>query len=296
VLFAFMLAPLVNWLNRVLPDRRRWRRAGLVISYVLLLGAVVGAGIVIGTKVVEQATAFGDSTLAKELPQLASTWIQRIPVEELRAQLFQQSGQLAASLPRAALRFLSVAGYLLYVVLVPILAFFFLKDAGLIRQQILELAAPGPGRNVLNEVLTDAHLLLAQYIRALVGLSLVAFVALSGFFTIVGVPYGILLAALAAMLEFIPVVGPLVAAAIILVVAGVSGAHVLVVAGFLGAFRLFQDYVLSPQLMAQGVKLHPLLVLFGVSAGLELAGIAGAFLSVPVLALAQVLFQRLRKG
>jgi predicted PurR-regulated permease PerM len=58
---------------------------------------------------------------------------------------------------------------------------------------------------------------------------------------------------------------------------------------------MFQDYLLSPKLLSQGMEMHPLLVLFGVFAGMELAGIPGAFLSVPVLALGRLVFRRLRK-
>jgi predicted PurR-regulated permease PerM len=47
--------------------------------------------------------------------------------------------------------------------------------------------------------------------------------------------------------------------------------------------------------MGQGVELHPLLVLFGVFAGAEIAGIPGTFLSVPVLALIRVVYIRIRK-
>ena len=79
-------------------------------------------------------------------------------------------------------------------------------------------------------------------------------------------------------------------------VAGVGGAHVLAVLIFLLIYRMMQDYVLSPHLMGSGVELHPLLVLFGVFAGAEIAGIAGTFLSVPVLALVRILYLRLRKS
>ena len=59
---------------------------------------------------------------------------------------------------------------------------------------------------------------------------------------------------------------------------------------------MLQDYVLSPHLMGRGVELHPLLVLFGVFAGAEVAGVAGTFLSVPALALCRILYLRLRKA
>jgi predicted PurR-regulated permease PerM len=65
---------------------------------------------------------------------------------------------------------------------------------------------------------------------------------------------------------------------------------------FLLAYRMFQDYVLSPYLMGSGVELHPLLVLFGVFAGAEVAGIPGTFLSVPVIALIRIVYIRIRKA
>ncbi len=58
---------------------------------------------------------------------------------------------------------------------------------------------------------------------------------------------------------------------------------------------MFQDYILSPHLMSKGVELHPLLVIFGVFAGGEIGGVAGVFLSIPVLALIRLLYHRLRK-
>jgi predicted PurR-regulated permease PerM len=109
-------------------------------------------------------------------------------------------------------------------------------------------------------------------------------------------PFGILLAVLAMCLEFIPMIGPLTAAATILIVAAVAGAHILGVLIFIVAFRMVQDYIVSPHLMGQGVELHPLLVLFGVFGGAEVAGVAGSFLSVPVLALARILYLRARRA
>jgi predicted PurR-regulated permease PerM len=64
---------------------------------------------------------------------------------------------------------------------------------------------------------------------------------------------------------------------------------------FLAVYRVFQDYVLSPLLMRAGTEVHPLLVLFGVFAGSELAGIPGAFLSVPVLALIRIVYRRIQQ-
>ena len=148
----------------------------------------------------------------------------------------------------------------------------------------------GPRRAFIDDLMVDINLLLAHYMRALVLLALAAFTAYSLFFGLMGVPYGLLLAAVGGLLEFIPTLGPLTAGLLIVIVGAVSGANVPVVIVFLVVYRICQDYILSPHLMGRGVQLHPLLMLFGVFAGAEVAGIAGTFLSVPVLALARIVY------
>jgi predicted PurR-regulated permease PerM len=189
----------------------------------------------------------------------------------------------------------SVVSSLVLVVLIPILSFFFLKDGRELRESILALA--GSHRQMWDDIFSGMHDLLGQFIRALVTLAAATLVAYTIFFAVIGLPYGVLLASLAAMLEFIPVVGPLAAAAVILLVAGFSGAgHILVIVIFLAVYRLFQDYVLSPHLMSSGIELHPLLVIFGALAGEQVAGIPGMFLSVPVLATLRVIYLRITKS
>jgi predicted PurR-regulated permease PerM len=90
--------------------------------------------------------------------------------------------------------------------------------------------------------------------------------------------------------------GPLAAAVLIVLVALLSGSHAVAVLLFILCYRVFQDYVLSPHLMGKGVELHPLIVLFGVFAGAEIAGIPGTFLSVPVLALVRIVYLRIGRA
>jgi predicted PurR-regulated permease PerM len=302
ILFAFLLSPFVNILSRILP--RRSHTAALALAYVIAL-AIVGLFVnQIGARIVNQA-----ETLNKRLPDILAGWRQPEsaagPVSQplkdeligkLRVEAARRSGELFAILPRYGVRVLTAAGDLIYLVIIPILAFFLLKDAPLIRNQLLAFAPEGSRRELLNQVMADIEVLLAGYMRALVGLTLVAFAVYGVFFAILGVPYGILLAAIAGVLEFIPMMGPLTASAIILLAVGVAGSHLLPVLIFLPVFRIMQDDVISPRLMQKGVNLHPLLVLFGVFSGSGLAGIAGTFLSVPLLALIRILYLRLWKG
>ena len=303
VLFAYLLAPLVDLLDRFLPARRT-RTLALALAYMMVVAVLVIAVIQIGSRVVEEA-----NNLIKAIPDLLAKWQQPSPgatpavnsfkeeiLAKVREQLYRGGSDLLAQLPKAGLKVISLATHLIDVIIVPILSFFFLKDGRRIRDQAVELLNDGPQRELFEDLLSDVNLLLAQYMRALLTLCTATFVSYSIFFSVVKVPYGVLLAALAFGLEFIPMIGPLTASAIIIGVAALSGAPVLAVLIFLLAYRMFQDYILSPNVMGSGLELHPLMILFGVFAGAEVAGIAGAFLSVPVLALVRIFYIRLQKG
>lgn len=303
LLFAYLLGPLVSLLDRLLPTSRT-RTPALALAYIIFLAIVGFSGFEIGSRVVDQA-----NNLAKRLPDMLAKWQQPSPtaapginsikdqiIGKIREEIIRSSNDLIAELPKAGLKALSVASDVLYIIIIPILGFFFLKDGRMMRQHLLDMLANGPRRAMLQDLMADVNLMLASYIRALMLLAVAAFTAYAIFFSIMGVPYSVLLAALAGMLEFIPMIGPLAAGTIIFIVALLAGSHALAVLIFLLAYRLFQDYILSPHLMGQGVELHPLAVLFGVFAGAEIAGIPGTFLSVPVLALIRVIYLRIRKA
>jgi predicted PurR-regulated permease PerM len=113
--------------------------------------------------------------------------------------------------------------------------------------------------------------------------------------SIIRVPYGVVLGVIAGFLEFIPVVGPLMAALLIIGVALGSGYHhVVIVLLFLGAWRIIQDYYTSPRIMGSQVELHPLAALFGILAGAEVAGVVGVYLSIPVMATIRIFWRRYR--
>lgn len=302
LLFGYLLSPLVNVIDRFLPGSRT-RTAALAIAYAIFI-AILYIGVTqIGSRVIEQANSLGKSMpgmLARfqkpspSLPGNVNSFKAQI-VQRVEDQIGRNSGDIISSLPRAGAKLLSVAGDVVYLVIIPILAFFFLKDGRGMRQHFLELIDDEKHRAMADDLLADVDLLLARYMRAILTLSFATFTSFSIFFTILGIPYSFLLAALAGTLEFIPIIGPASAGTIIVIVTAVSGGPVLVALLFLCVYRLFQDYVLAPLLMRAGTELHPLLVLFGVFAGTELAGVAGAFLSVPVLAMIRIVYRRVRQ-
>jgi predicted PurR-regulated permease PerM len=106
------------------------------------------------------------------------------------------------------------------------------------------------------------------------------------------VQYGVVLAAVGGALEFIPVVGPLVTAVMIVFIAAVTGyKHMLLLLLFLGAWRVVQDYVNAPRIMGRQTELHPLAALFGVLAGAEVGGVVGVYLSIPIMATLRIVWR-----
>jgi predicted PurR-regulated permease PerM len=181
------------------------------------------------------------------------------------------------------------------LILVPILAAFFLKDAQTFSQLALSVVHTKPQREFMQGVISDMNQMLADFIRAQLTLAALTWVACVSFLGGMRVPYALMLGTAGGILEFIPVVGPLVAASLILSVALLTGySHWLIVLVFLIAWRLIQDYIVSPRVMGKSMELHPLAAIFGVLAGGEIAGVLGVYLSIPVMASLRIVWRRWR--
>jgi predicted PurR-regulated permease PerM len=196
---------------------------------------------------------------------------------------------------RAGLRVAELAQNSWLLVLVPVLAGFFLKDGHAFSQVALSFVHSKAQREFLEGVIGDMNQMLADFIRAQLTLAALSWLGYASFLGGMGVPYALMLGTAGGILEFIPVVGPLVAAALILSVVFLTGyAHWLFVLVFLLAWRLTQDYVVSPRIMGKSMELHPLAAIFGVLAGGEIAGVLGVYLSIPVMASLRIVWRRWR--
>jgi predicted PurR-regulated permease PerM len=181
------------------------------------------------------------------------------------------------------------------LILVPILAAFFLKDAQTFSKLALSVVHTKPQREFMQGVISDMNQMLADFIRAQLTLAALTWVAYASVLGGMRVPYALMLGTAGGILEFIPVVGPLVAASLILGVALLTSySHWLIVLVFLIAWRLIQDYVVSPRVMGKSMELHPLAAIFGVLAGGEIAGVLGVYLSIPVMASLRIVWRRWR--
>ena len=300
IFFAYLMSPLVNRLEKLLRGRGR----AIAVIYTLLLVLVVLFFVVVGPKVTREGARLG-----KSIPDLLT----RLSSGQIAEQIGEEHGwndkttQLAQSFlashgeeitqlaQRIGLRVADVAKQAWLFFVVPLLSIFFLKDGRTFSDVLLSSIQSRPQREFLENVLNDLNQMLAHFIRAQLTLAALTLVMYSGFLGVMRVPYALVLGTIGGVLEFVPVVGPLAGALIIVSVALLASyPHWLVLIVFLGIWRLVQDYVSSPRIMGESMELHPLAAIFGVMAGGEVAGILGIYLSIPVMASLRIVFRRWR--
>jgi predicted PurR-regulated permease PerM len=308
MLFAYLIAPLVEFLCRpVTWGRRRWaipRPLAIAMVYLALFATLGVAGYVLLPPLGAQVTEFGrqiPSYMAYARDQLLA-WqhfinSDHLPqgVREAIDRTFARTVDAAGdSLSQGFGGLLPLLGYLPWFILIPVVAFFLLKDGAAFRGIILLTLPRGRLRGRGAEVFEDINDALAAYMRAALLACLLVGVLCTIGFVLIGVPYALLFGVVAGLLEFIPLVGPLaVALGATLVTSFHSINQALWVVAFLGALRLAQDYVVFPRLVRRGIHMHPLGVILAILSGAELAGMAGIFLAIPAVAVLSVVYRHL---
>jgi predicted PurR-regulated permease PerM len=300
IFFAYLMDPAVSRVDRLVHGRGR----AIAIIYGLML---IGLSILlffIGPHLGRQAARLGQ-TLPGLVEKIGSGdiatqignehgWSGRT-IDLLRNFLSSHKDDILALAQRTGIRIAELAQNIWILILVPILSIFFLRDGSNFSGVGLGLIQSRPQREFMQGVLSDLNQMLAHFIRAQITLALLSLIVYCSFMGIMRVPYAMFLGTMGGILEFIPVVGPLVAAVLILGVALLSSYHYWIgLLCFLGVWRLLQDYVIAPRIMGEKMELHPLAAIFGVLAGGEIGGVLGVYLSIPVMASLRILFRRWR--
>jgi len=308
MLFAYLIAPVVEFLSRPIEWRhRRWvlpRPLAIATMYLALFASVGMAGYVLLPLLGGQISEFGrqvPSYMAYARDQL-QVWQHFVNPDHLPQSVRDAMDRTFGRTVDAAGDYLSVSfggllpllAYLPWFILIPVVAFFLLKDGEAFRRTILLALPRGPLRGRGAELFEDINDALAAYMRAALLACLLIGVLCTVGFLLIGVPYALLFGVVAGLLEFIPLVGPLVVAVgATLVTSFHSMNQAIAVLAFLGTLRFAQDYVIFPRLVRRGIHMHPLGVILAILSGAELAGIAGIFLAIPVVAVFSVIHRHL---
>ena len=162
---------------------------------------------------------------------------------------------LLAWLQALAFKTVSLAPYLLWLVLIPVLGFFFLKDAKAISDKFLSSLPAADLRYRVATFLKDVSETMAGYIRAQLLACLIVGVVVGVGLWLLGLPYPLVFGIGAGLFEFVPVVGPLSLGAVAVLVASFHSWHnAFLVFAFLAVYRLIHDYVIYPRSDQSGCR------------------------------------------
>lgn len=308
IFFAYLIDPLVRFIRRPFKERQLERlmprSLAIAIAYVIVFSVLGVAISSLAPRVADQARQFAVNVPAyaksaqESLTRLATRYERaKIPKEfqdEITNKIAELGGTLAEKIPVwLGIFAIGVISVTPWIILVPILSFFFLKDVQLFRISFLRVFPSGRWRARAEGLLADINTTLAAYTRAqMISCVLIGVVCTAGFYAF-GLNYALLLGIIAGIFEFIPLIGPLVIGLTATTVASVSDSPRtgLYVAIFLIVLRLIHDYVTYPRIVRDGIHLHPLAIIVSVLAGEQIGGIAGVFLSIPIVALATVVYK-----
>ena len=307
VFFAYLVAPLVDLVERPVHIGSRRialpRPLAIAVVYIALFFAIGFAIYFIVPSLADQFPQFRQQA-ADYYKKISSTTERlnqyfkqhRMPegaVDTVNQAVLEVVSKGGAYAGTAFERMLGLLAYLPWLVLIPILSFFLLKDADSFRRSALQMLPRGRWRWRGDEFFQDVNSTLAAYIRAQLTACLLVGTISSIGFAVIGLPSALVLGFIAGVLEFIPLVGPLVmvalAALLALLQSGVGMAFAVLL--FLGVLRIVQDYVIYPRVIGRGIHLHPLAVILAILCGAELAGVAGIFLAIPLIAIMTVSYR-----
>jgi len=289
LLITTLLGPLVSYLRN-----RGWRPL-LATWTVILCSILVLSGIV--ALLIPQFTGQFDEMKARATEGFDDVvkWLGEGPLslseqeidrylEQVTQRIQENSDQITGGiLTSLTVTFEFIAGILLVFVLV----FFFLKDGNQIWEWF-KRQATRDNREHIDEMGRRAWATLTGYVRGTALVALVDAILIGVALLMVGNPLWIPLAVITFFGAFFPIVGAVlagaVAALVTLVTNGVSDA--LIITGVIVLIQQIEGDVLQPVVMGKAVRLHPIVILVALTAGAILGGIAGAFVSVPITAVA----------
>ena len=305
IFFAYLVSPLVEFLRRQRTVGGRTieipKIVAIALAYLIIMAAIVFAVFVILPTLSNQFPEFAEQAKSywKSLgdrTQEIIRYSRRLPaplVNTINNAVPKVVDKVSATATEFASSSLGYVVYIPWLILIPILAFFLLKDAESFRRSALLMLPRGRWRWRGDEFFQDINSTLAAYIRAQLTACLFIGIVCSIGFTLLGLPGALVMGVLAGVFEFVPLAGPLAIALLagLLAMFHAGPFNAFLVLLFLGVLRIIHDYVIYPRLIGQGIHLHPLAVIFAILAGEKLAGVAGIFLAIPVVAIVTVSFR-----
>ena len=307
LVLAYLLLPLVNWLDKHMPARFQQRHVNrplaIIVTYALLLAIIAGLLAFAVPLLVDQFDILIQNwpTLvdqAQDWGKQGWNWYQTLPdawrtaIEtNLKGLLGDVVSAIQNGVVAAVQRVFGTFSFIIGFIVIPFWMFYILHDAGQVKKGVVGVFPESIRADILavtglvDEVLSAyirGQFLLMLFVGGLATISLL----------ILGVPYAMILGLIAGIFEALPVVGPLLGAIPAVLVALLDNpiSAVYVAIAFF-AIQQIENLFLVPRISGKSVKLHPAVVMVVLVLGNQLAGFAGMLLAVPTTAIIRDVFK-----
>jgi predicted PurR-regulated permease PerM len=312
VILAYLVEPLIQFITR----RTRLKR-GLAIGlvYLVIIAALVSIPVSAISPIVNQVNNFINNLphFVEQLGELLTQPIiiagNELPLDQAQIEqiYLSLSGNFISLVQTIGTQSLAVFGSIAsatlstfgWAFLVLFLSFYLVKDHDQLFQVIMTLT-PESYQNDLRRLSRELQLTWNAFLRGQLLLSGVMGGIIFVIALILNLPNALLLALIASVMEFLPTIGPVLAAVPAILIAlfqsrvsWVGGMmspfwFAALLAGIYGLVFQLENYYLVPRIMGRRLQLHPLVVILGALAGASVAGLLGILLAAPTLATARL--------
>ncbi len=291
-LLAYIIYPLVLLLQRFMP-----RIIAILIVYLVVLSALAYLLYSVVSAVVQQSASFvnyfqfllspqGQRQLQPFIETLNKLGLAQDQLRNLGEQIV---GQLQGLITQAFSVLNSIINVIISVVVIAVLSIYFLLD-GERMVSWLRYKTPLTQRENINFLIRTMQWTVGGYFRGLLLLSTIAGVGTGLILAVLGVPYAALLALVMFVFMFIPIIGGTVGLLLCIILSLSQGWLTALMVTILGTLlQFFIGQILAPRIMANTVKIHPIVAILALFAGMELLGMGllGGFIAIPLAGMLQ---------
>ena len=295
--FYYMLNPLVNFFSKKI-SRFSASLLAILVGIITVLIVIIGVVhiIVEQTQNLINALPRYIEIVKGYLEEYSDNAYVQVVVEYVNTNLnvskiSQRLMSITTSIAQGVVSSISSTASVL--ITMPFVLFFLLKDASQFNKFVISLL-PKKFEKSVAETIDEIDDKVGSYIQGQMLVSLCIGVMLFIGYNVIGLHYAFSLATIAAFLSIVPYLGPAIAITpAMLVAASTSWVMVVKMLVVWGIVQFLEGNIISPNIMGRSMNMHPLTVIFVILIGVNISGVVGAILGIPVYSILKVLISKL---
>lgn len=295
--FYYMLNPLVNFFSKKI-SRFSASLLAILVGVITILIVIIGVVPIIVEQTQNLITAlpryieivkgyleeYSDNAYVQVVVEYVNT---NLNVSKISERLISIATSVAQGIVS------SISSTASVLVTMPFVLFFLLKDASQFNKFVISLL-PEKFENPVAETIDEIDDKVGSYIQGQMLVSLCIGGMLFIGYNVIGLHYAFSLATIAAFLSIVPYLGPVIAITpAMLVAASTSWVMVVKMLVVWGIVQFLEGNIISPNIMGRSMNMHPLTVIFVILIGVNISGVVGAILGIPVYSILKVLISKL---